>query len=96
MRLAVVRQFGFLQVIADFFFLDTVEHRRGKTQAEQPCRPAEVRFQYLADVHARGHAQRVQNNVHRRSFGQEGHVLLGHNLGHDTLVSVAARHLVAD
>ena len=55
-----------------------------------------MRFQHLADVHARGNAQRVQHNVHRRPVRQEGHVLLGDNLGHDTLVSVAARHLVAD
>ena len=57
--------------------------------------PAQVRLQDLADVHAAGHAQRVQDDVHRRAVGQEGHVLDRHDLGDDALVAVAAGHLVA-
>ena len=95
MGLAVVRQGGLLEVIAYFLFFDAVEHGGGKTQAQQPGRPPEVRLEHLTDIHARRHAQRVQDDVHRRSVGEIRHVFLGHNFGHDTLVAVAAGHLVA-
>ena len=64
--------------------------------AEQLGRPAQVRFQHLADVHARRHAQRIQHDVHRRAVREERHVFFGHDLGDDALVAVAAGHLVAD
>ena len=48
------------------------------------------------DVHARRHAQRVEHDVHRGAVRQERHVFLGHDLGHDALVAVAAGHFVAD
>ena len=95
LRLAVLRQLGLLQVTADVLLLDAVEHRRGELQAQQLRRPAQVRFQHLADVHARRHAQRIQHDVHRRSIRQERHVLLRHDLGDHALVAVAAGHLVA-
>ena len=44
----------------------------------------------------RRHAERVEDDVDRRAVGQERHVLLGQDPGHDTLVAVAAGHLVAD
>ena len=50
---------------------------------------------HLADVHARRHAQRVQDDVHRGAVLHEGHVLFRHDLGDDTLVAVAAGQLVA-
>ncbi len=59
-------------------------------------RPAKVRLEDLADVHARGHAERVEDDVDRRPVGQERHVLLGQDLGDDALVAVTAGHLVAD
>ena len=59
-------------------------------------RPAQVGLEDLADVHPAGHAQRVEDDVHRRAVRQEGHVLLRQDLGHDALVAVAAGHLVAD
>ena len=59
-------------------------------------RPAQVGLQDLADVHAAGHAQRVEDDVHGGAVRQERHVLLGQDLGHDALVAVAAGHLVAD
>jgi hypothetical protein len=54
----------------------------------------EVGLQHLPDVHARGHAQRIEHDVHRLAVGQEGHVLIGHHAGDDALVAVAAGHLV--
>ena len=49
----------------------------------------------LADVHAAGHAERVEDDVDGRAVGQEGHVLLGQDLGDHALVAVATGHLVA-
>ena len=53
-------------------------------------------FQDLPDVHARRNAERVQNDVDRRSVGEIRHVLFGENPGQDALVAVPAGHLVAD
>ena len=57
--------------------------------------PAQVRFQNLAHVHTRRHAQRIQHNLHRGSIGQIRHVFLGKNARNHALVAVPARHLVA-
>ena len=65
-------------------------------KSELGRRPAQVRFQNLAHVHAARHAQRVEQNVHRRAIGQVRHVLFGQNLGDHSLVAVPAGHLVAD
>ena len=56
---------------------------------------AEVRLQHLADVHSRRHAQRVQDDIHRRPVGQVGHVLVRQDDRDDALVPVASGHLVA-
>ena len=58
--------------------------------------PAQVRLENLADVHTAGHAQRVEQDLHRRAVGQERHVFLGQDLGDHALVAVPAGHLVAD
>ena len=58
--------------------------------------PPEVGLEDLPDVHSARHAERVEHDVHRTAVGQERHVLLGHDAGNDTLVAVAAGHLVAD
>ena len=58
-------------------------------------RPAEMRLEHLADVHARGNAQRVEDDVDRIAVLEERHVLLGHDLRDDTLVAVASGELVA-
>ena len=57
--------------------------------------PAQMRLHDLADVHARRHAQRVEDDVDRSAVLQERHVFLGHDLGDDTLVAVTAGQLVA-
>ena len=54
-----------------------------------------MRLEDLADVHARGHAQRVQHHVHMRAVLEERHVLDRNDAGDDTLVAVTAGHLVA-
>src|SRR6185312_15897572 len=95
-RLAVVRQIRLVEVTAHFLFLDAVEDRRRELHAEQLRRPAEVRFQHLSDVHARGHAQRIQNDINRSSVREKRHVFLGDDLGDDTLVTMASGHFVTD
>src|SRR6266508_836649 len=54
-----------------------------------------MRVQDLADVHARWHADRIQDDLHGAPVGQERHVLNRQDLGDDALVAVAAGHLVA-
>src|SRR5687767_15661041 len=80
----------------DFLLGGAVEHRRREVQAERMRRPSEVRFEDLADVHTRRHAQRIEHDLHRRSIRQIRHVLLGQDARDDALVAMAAGHLVAD
>src|SRR6476620_2112879 len=54
-----------------------------------------MRFQNLADVHARGHAERIEHDVGMGTVLEERHVFDRNDLGHHTLVAVAAGHLVA-
>src|SRR6185369_873395 len=58
--------------------------------------PAEMGLEDLADVHTARHAERVEDDVDRGPVRQERHVLGRQDLGDDTLVAVAAGHLVAD
>ncbi len=55
----------------------------------------QVRLQYLADIHARRHTQRIENDIHGSAIRQERHVLFRQDLGDDALVAVATGHLVA-
>src|SRR6267378_4056010 len=58
--------------------------------------PAEVRLEYLSNVHTRRNAERIENDLHRSAVRHVRHVFLRHDAGDDTLVAVAAGHLVAD
>ena len=69
--------------------------RRGDLLAETTRGPAEMRLEDLPDVHARRHAQRVQDDVDRRPVGEERHVLVRQDARDDALVAVTAGHLVA-
>ena len=57
--------------------------------------PAEVRLEHLPEVHPRGHAERVQDDVDGRAVPEERHVLLGQDRRDDALVPVASGELVA-
>ena len=57
--------------------------------------PAQMGLEDLPDVHARRHAQRVQHDVDMRAVLEERHVLDRNDARHDTLVAMAAGHLVA-
>ena len=67
----------------------------GDLLAEAARGPAEMGLEDLADVHARRHAERVEDDVGRRPVLEERHVLLGQDAADDALVAVAAGHLVA-
>ena len=54
-----------------------------------------MRLEDLADVHARWHAERVEDDIHRRPVGEERHVLVRQDAADDALVAVAPGHLVA-
>ena len=72
-----------------------VEHGRHRLEAYVVRCPAEMRFQHLSEVHARWHANRVEDDVNGRAVRQERHIFFGHNLGDHALVAVPSRHLVA-
>src|ERR1051325_3249112 len=91
---AVLGQAGLFEIATNLFLFDAVEDRSGISEAEQFGRPAQVRFQHLADVHTRRHAQRVEDDVHRRSIGEERHVFFGDDFGDDAFIAVTACHLV--
>ena len=91
------------QLLLDLVLVGAVEDgRRGLDRPSAVLvallleRPAKVRLEDLADVHSARHAERIEDDVDRSPIGQEGHVLLGQDLGDDALVAVAAGHLVAD
>ena len=94
--LAVLGQAGALQRAADVLLGGAVEDRRRGLEAERLHRPAEMRLEDLADVHAARHAERVQDDVDRRAVRHERHVLDRQDLGDDALVAVPSGHLVAD
>src|SRR5690606_10745085 len=56
--------------------------------------PAQVGLQDLADVHAAGDTERVQDDVDRSAVRQEWHVLDRQDLGDDALVAVTPGELV--
>ncbi|MBA7642587.1 hypothetical protein ES703_50285 [subsurface metagenome] len=52
-------------------------------------------FQYLPQVHSRGDADRVKNNIYRCSVGKEGHIFRRRYYGDDSLVTMPPGQLIA-
>ena len=94
--LAVLVNAGSDQSLLDVLERCAVEYRRLDLPAELLRREAEVYLEHLTDVHSGRYAQRVQNDVERTAVLEERHVLLRQDARNDTLVAVAARHLIAD
>ncbi len=88
--------FGVLDELHDLRLRNAIENRGGNFHAERPGCDAKMGFKNLPDIHAGRNAQRVEADVHRSSVFKEGHVLLGHNGGHDAFVAVASGHFVTD
>ena len=53
-------------------------------------------FENLSDVHTRGNAERIENDVDGRAVGQERHVFRGADVGNDAFIAVPAGHFIAD
>ena len=85
-----------LQLLADGLRLGVLLQQLADLLAQLMASPTEVRFQDLADVHTAWHAQRVQDDLHRRPVFEVRHVLFRQDARDDALVTVAAGHLVAD
>ena len=81
--------------VLDRDVLCAVENGRYSAEAQILGRPAEVGLEHLAEVHAGGHANGIEDDVDGGAVGQEGHVLFRQNAGYHALVAVSARHLVA-
>ena len=87
---------GLLDGLVNFVFGGAIEDGRDRLEAKHRRGPAQVGFENLTDVHTARHAQRVEQDVDRRSVFQERHVFFGHDAGDDALVPVTAGHLVTD
>jgi len=72
-----------------------VEDRCREFLAQLAAGPSEYGLEDLSEVHTRGHAQRVKHDIDRSAVGEERHVFLTYHAGYDTLVAVAAGHLIA-
>ena len=83
------------RIFVDLVERSTVENRRSELQSQLLAGPAEHGFVNLTEVHTRRHTQRVQADIDDRTVLEERHILVAHDTGHDTLVAVASRHLVA-
>ena len=93
--LAVGRQLGLVEVVSNLVLADTVKDRCRNLDAKLFTSPAKVCLEHLSDVHARRHTQRVQDQIDRSTILQEWHVLLGDDLGHNTLVTMAPGHFIS-
>ena len=93
-RVAEFRQTGFFDQITDFLYGRTVEDWRGKLHTQLLAGPAQNGFIDLAEVHTAWYTERVQNDINRRSVFEERHVFRTYDTCNDTLVTVAAGHLI--
>ena len=55
-----------------------------------------MHLKHLTDIHSGRNAQRIKNDIERSSVGKERHILGRKYSRNDTLITVTARHLVAD
>src|SRR4029079_15100643 len=62
---------------------------------EEGGAPSEVRFENLTDVHTRGNAERIEDDVDRAAVLEVRHVLLGKDPADDAPGSVADCHTFA-
>src|SRR5438105_4503560 len=86
---------GAAERILDLHIGGSVEDGRQGTKTQCRRGPAEMSLQDLADVHAAGNADRVQDDVYRRSVLEVGHILRRQDARDDALVAMAPRHFVA-
>jgi hypothetical protein len=83
------------EVRKDLAFNSTLEDRVDERAVQMLRSQSQVGLKDLPDVHSARNSERVQNYINRRSIGQVRHILDRKDLGNNSLVSVASRHLVA-
>src|SRR5690554_5809003 len=72
----------------------TVKNWSGKFASQFLSCPTQHSFINLTDVHTRWYTQWVQYNFYRSSIIKERHIFLANDTGHNTFVTVTARHFV--
>ena len=85
-----------LDLLADEVGTVVLGEQFGHLLTELLAGPTEVRLEDLSDVHTRRHAERIEDDLHRRSILEVRHVLFGQDARDDALVTVTSGHLVAD
>src|SRR5437762_14106004 len=82
--------FRLMQIVANLFFLDSIEDRSGHSESKRFGSNAEVRFQDLTHIHTARDAYRIKQDFDRCSACEERHVFLGSNAGHNAFVPLPA------
>ena len=77
-------------------FVSAVENGSHNIDSETARGKSEVNLKNLTDIHTRGNAERVKTYIERCAVGKEGHIRYREDSRNNALVTVAARHLVAD
>ena len=93
--LACIWQIGTTQVFFDVFFCSSIKDWCSNLNAQRVSGPAQVRFHDLPDIHTVWHTQRVQDNIHWCTVGQEWHILNRQYPRYDALVAMTSGHFVA-
>src|SRR5690348_15393501 len=88
--LACIWQIGTTQVVFDVFFRSSIKNWCSYLNAQRVSGPAQVRFHYLPDIHTVRHTQRVQDNIYRRTIGQERHILNRQYPRYDAFVAMTS------
>src|SRR5438045_1395908 len=65
-------------------------------QAQSVRGPTQVRFENLPNVHARGHAQRIEHDFDWRTVRKIRHVFIRQDTRNHAFIPVTAGHLIAD
>ncbi len=92
----VFRQACKLKTFTDIVFVRTVKYRGAHLPAESHSSITEVNLKHLSDIHTGRYTKRIKNNIKRTTIRKKRHILLRKYTGYNTLVSVTARHLIAD
>ena len=90
-----VNQPGSRQFSFDFCFGGAIEHWSNGAESQAACSPTEFGFEHLADVHTTGDAKGIEDDVHRGSILEEGHVFNWQHHRDAAFVSMPSSHFVA-
>src|SRR3989344_493688 len=94
-HLAVLRISRLLELVLYIFFARSRKYRRDGAVSEFFGRDAQMRFEYLPQVHTRCDTERIEHNIHRRAVCEIWHILNWTYLRNDSFVSVATREFVS-